>query len=97
MTTEKRTIWFEDGIGWTDGAWIYGAVGSYDQSGNGNHMLYMSDEPNGSNWIDVTATGSPYQHFINTDGRHRWRLSAKPEDSDPPEWRPGKPPNAGKE
>lgn len=30
---------FEEGVGWTDGACIWGAVGVYDQSGNGNHMF----------------------------------------------------------
>jgi hypothetical protein len=45
-----------------------------------------------SEWVDVTASSTPYQHLVNRDGRERWRPRAKPEDTVAPEWRRGKPP-----
>jgi hypothetical protein len=54
----------------------------------------MTDEPDGSAWIEVTDLGQAgrLQHFKNRDGREMWRPLAKPEDRQPPRWRSGPPP-----
>jgi hypothetical protein len=57
-------------------------------------MTDYRDEPDGSAWIEVTTLvqAGKYQHFVNRDGRHRWRPLAKPDDETPPKWRVGLPP-----
>ncbi|MDF1606938.1 hypothetical protein PZ897_01975 [Hoeflea sp. YIM 152468] len=46
-------------------------------------------------WTDATTFGSSYQHYINRDGRQRWRPYAKPDDAEPPKWELGVPPSDG--
>lgn len=56
-----------------------------------DNQKYDENDPS-SQWVAVERMDSRYQEQFNTDGRWRWRPRAKPTDTSPPPWQPGRAP-----